>query len=125
MDGKGALYGLLTRLQSHRCFYSFSVDLPNKHGPRSESLKRFERLRIQARHNYLRKVAETATAQFVTGDRPNISGLVIAGSAQFKNGLPRPTSLTRACRRWYSRSWTLPTGSEWLLSGSYPSPGTL
>lgn len=33
------------------------------------------------------QVAETATTCFITADRPNVSGLVLAGSADFKNEL--------------------------------------
>jgi len=39
------------------------------------------------RHNYLRKVAELATTFFITNDRPNVNGLVLAGSADFKTEL--------------------------------------
>lgn len=35
----------------------------------------------------LLQVAETATTCFITADRPNVSGLVLAGSADFKNEL--------------------------------------
>jgi peptide chain release factor subunit 1 len=48
---------------------------------------RFARLRVEKRHNYLRKVAELATQFFITQDRPNVTGLVLAGSADFKNDL--------------------------------------
>ena len=33
------------------------------------------------------QVAETATQFFITGDRPNVAGLVLAGSADFKTEL--------------------------------------
>eukprot|EP01004_Peranema_trichophorum_P005601 NODE_4455_length_1165_cov_95.727447_g3288_i1.p1 GENE.NODE_4455_length_1165_cov_95.727447_g3288_i1~~NODE_4455_length_1165_cov_95.727447_g3288_i1.p1 ORF type:complete len:286 (-),score=50.19 NODE_4455_length_1165_cov_95.727447_g3288_i1:306-1061(-) len=42
---------------------------------------------MEKRHNYVRKVAELATQFFITNDRPNVSGLVLAGSADFKNDL--------------------------------------
>jgi peptide chain release factor subunit 1 len=48
---------------------------------------RFARLREEKRHNYLRKVAELATQHFITNDRPNVQGLVLAGSANFKTEL--------------------------------------
>ena len=48
---------------------------------------RFARLRLEKRHNYVRKVAELATQLFITDDRPNIRGLVLAGSAGFKTEL--------------------------------------
>lgn len=48
---------------------------------------RFARLRMEKRHNYVRKVAEVAVQLFITSDKPNISGLVLAGSADFKTEL--------------------------------------
>ena len=35
----------------------------------------------------MRKVAETATQLFITNDKCNVSGIVLAGSADFKNDL--------------------------------------
>lgn len=35
----------------------------------------------------MRKVAELANSNFITNDKPNVSGLVLAGSAGFKNEL--------------------------------------
>lgn len=58
-----------------------------KHGRGGQSAVRFARLRLEKRHNYLRKVAETATQLFITNDRPNVAGLVLAGSADFKTEL--------------------------------------
>jgi len=63
------------------------VDLPKKHGRGGQSALRFARLRLEKRHNYLLKVAELATQLFVTSDRPNVVGLVLAGSAEFKTKL--------------------------------------
>lgn len=48
---------------------------------------RFARLRMEKRHNYVRKVAELAVQMFITADKPNVSGLVLAGSADFKSEL--------------------------------------
>ena len=39
------------------------------------------------RHNYVRKVAETAVQLFISNDKPNISGMILAGSADFKTEL--------------------------------------
>merc|ERR1712054_32751 len=42
----------------------------------------------EKRHNFVRKVAEIATQMFIpNGERPNIRGLIVAGSAEFKNDL--------------------------------------
>jgi peptide chain release factor subunit 1 len=63
------------------------VDLPKKHGRGGQSAVRFARLRVEKRHNYVRKVAEMATQMFIQGDKPNITGLILAGSADFKTVL--------------------------------------
>ncbi|KAG6959480.1 hypothetical protein JG688_00010049 [Phytophthora aleatoria] len=86
MDGNGALYGTVSG-SNREILHKFSVDLPKKHGRGGQSALRFARLRLEKRHNYVRKVAETATQMFITNDQPNISNLVLAGSADFKNEL--------------------------------------
>ena len=42
---------------------------------------------MEKRHNYVRKVAEVATTLYITNDKPNITGLILAGSADFKTEL--------------------------------------
>ncbi|CCI43571.1 unnamed protein product [Albugo candida] len=86
MDGNGALYGTVAG-NAREILHRFSVDLPKKHGRGGQSALRFARLRLEKRHNYVRKVAEMATQMFVSNDKPNISNLVLAGSADFKNEL--------------------------------------
>ncbi|KAF8842540.1 peptide chain release factor eRF/aRF subunit 1 [Paxillus ammoniavirescens] len=86
MDGNGTLFGTLagnTREVTHK----FTVDLPKKHGRGGQSALRFSRLRDEKRHNYVRKVAELAVQHFITNDKVNVSGLVLAGSADFKTEL--------------------------------------
>mmetsp|Transcript_25504 Transcript_25504/g.64394 ORF Transcript_25504/g.64394 Transcript_25504/m.64394 type:complete len:383 (-) Transcript_25504:10-1158(-) len=86
MDGNGSLYGTLSG-NTRDIIHKFSVDLPKKHGRGGQSALRFARLRLEKRHNYVRKVAEYATQFFIQGDKPNVAGLVLAGSADFKNQL--------------------------------------
>jgi len=86
MDGNGTLYGTLSG-NTRTVLHKFSVDLPKKHGRGGQSAQRFARLRMEKRHNYLRKVAETAVQMFVTNDKVNVSGLILAGSADFKTEL--------------------------------------
>lgn len=38
-------------------------------------------------HAQVRKVAEIAVTMFITNDKCNVSGLILAGSADFKNDL--------------------------------------
>jgi len=86
MDGNGALFGTLQG-NTRDVLHKFTVDLPKKHGRGGQSALRFARLRLEKRHNYVRKVAETASQLFIANDRPNVAGLVLAGSADFKTEL--------------------------------------
>ena len=87
MDGNGALFGTLSG-NTRDILHKFSVELPKKHGRGGQSALRFARLRMEKRHNYVRKVAETAVQVFIPGgDKANVAGLVLAGSAEFKNEL--------------------------------------
>ena len=87
MDGNGSLFGALSG-NTREVLHKFSVELPKKHGRGGQSALRFARLRLEKRHNYVRKVAETAVQVFIpNGERPNVAGIVLAGSAEFKNDL--------------------------------------
>lgn len=86
MDGNGSLFGTLSG-NSREILGKFSVDLPKKHGRGGQSALRFARLRMEKRHNYVRKVAETAVQFFISGDKVNVAGIVLAGSADFKTEL--------------------------------------
>ena len=88
MDGNGSLFGTVQG-NTRTIVNKFTVDLPKKHGRGGQSANRFARIRTERRHNYLRKVAECATAAFITNDVPNVKGLVLAGSAEFKNDLQK------------------------------------
>lgn len=86
MDGNGCLYGTLSG-NTRDVLHKFGVDLPKKHGRGGQSALRFARLRMEKRHNYVRKCAELAVQFFISSDRPNVKGLVLAGSADFKTEL--------------------------------------
>lgn len=86
MDGNGSLFGTLSG-NTKDILHKVSVDLPKKHGRGGQSALRFSRLRDEKRHNYVRKVAELAVQFFITNDKVNVSGLVLAGSADFKTEL--------------------------------------
>ena len=86
MDGNGALFGTLQG-NTRDVLHKFTVDLPKKHGRGGQSALRFARLRMEKRHNYVRKVAETAVTLFLSNDKANVSGLILAGSADFKTEL--------------------------------------
>jgi peptide chain release factor subunit 1 len=55
VDGSGALYATLQG-NTREILHKFSVELPKKHGRGGQSSVRFARLRLEKRHNYLRKV---------------------------------------------------------------------
>ncbi|KAL4065222.1 peptide chain release factor eRF1/aRF1 [Scleroderma yunnanense] len=86
MDGNGTLFGTLAG-NTREVVHKFTVDLPKKHGRGGQSALRFSRLRDEKRHNYVRKVAELAVQHFISSDKVNVSGLVLAGSADFKTEL--------------------------------------
>ncbi|EKD00315.1 translation release factor [Trichosporon asahii var. asahii CBS 8904] len=86
MDGNGSLFGTLSG-NTREVLYKFNVDLPKKHGRGGQSALRFSRLREEARRNYVRKVAELAVQHFITNDKVNVAGLVLAGSAELKTDL--------------------------------------
>ncbi|XP_010530668.1 PREDICTED: eukaryotic peptide chain release factor subunit 1-1 [Tarenaya hassleriana] len=88
MDGNGTLFGTLSG-NTREVLHKFSVDLPKKHGRGGQSALRFARLRMEKRHNYVRKTAELATQYFINPatSQPNVAGLILAGSADFKTEL--------------------------------------
>jgi peptide chain release factor subunit 1 len=85
VDGNGALYGTLSGTAKNTLF-TFEVDLPKKHGRGGQSALRFSRLREEARHNYERFVCDYAMKYFwdPIAEKPKIVGLIMAGSAEFK-----------------------------------------
>ncbi|KAJ3363907.1 translation termination factor eRF1 [Kappamyces sp. JEL0680] len=86
MDGNGCLFGTLAG-STRDILHKLSVDLPKKHGRGGQSALRFSRLRVEARHNYVRKIAELAVTFFIKNDKCNVTGIVLAGSADFKTVL--------------------------------------
>ncbi len=83
VDGGGALFATLQG-NVRNVLQKITVELPKKHGRGGQSANRFARLREEKRHNYITKVAELAVQNFITNDRPNVKGIVMAGSADFK-----------------------------------------
>ncbi|KAL1561308.1 Ethylene-responsive transcription factor 13 [Salvia divinorum] len=88
MDGNGTLFGTLSG-NTREILHKFSVDLPKKHGRGGQSAMRFARIRMEKRHNYVRKTSELATQFYINPQtsQPNVSGLILAGSADFKTEL--------------------------------------
>lgn len=86
VDGHSCWY-VKVRGDNKEVVLKFETDLPRKHSKGGQSSQRFARIRLEKRHNYLRKVAENATSVFITNDRPNVKGLILAGSSLFKKNL--------------------------------------
>ncbi|KAK4835644.1 hypothetical protein QYF36_012425 [Acer negundo] len=88
IDGNGTLIGTLSG-DSREVVHKFKVELPKKHGRGGQSALRFSHLQIESRHNYLRKTAEQAAKCFIDPEtnKPNVVGLILAGSAEFKTEL--------------------------------------
>jgi len=83
VDGGGALFATLQG-NVRNILQKILVELPKKHGRGGQSANRFARLREEKRHAYVRKVAELATQNFITDNRPNVKGIIMAGAADFK-----------------------------------------
>ena len=90
IDGTGTLFGTVSG-NTREVLFKLSVDLPKKHGRGGQSALRFARLRLERRHNYLRRVSELSTQFFInqTTCRPSVRGLILAGSADFKTELSK------------------------------------
>ena len=83
VDGNGVVYATLQG-NNREIKQKIQVDLPQKHNKGGQSSVRFARIAEEKRGVYLKKVAELATANFITNDMPNGQGLILAGSADFK-----------------------------------------
>jgi peptide chain release factor subunit 1 len=86
LDGQSCLFATLCG-NTRNVLHKIAVDLPKKHGRGGQSAARFARLRLEKRHTYLSKVSELCTQLFISNDKPNVKGLVLAGLAEFKNEL--------------------------------------
>ncbi|PWZ19083.1 Eukaryotic peptide chain release factor subunit 1-1 [Zea mays] len=88
MDGNGTLSVTLSG-NTREVLHRFTVDLPKKHGRGGQSTLRFARLRMEKRNNYVGKTAELSTQFFINPatSQPNVVGLILAGSADFKTEL--------------------------------------
>lgn len=86
VDGKGVLFAVLND-KMYDILESVSVDLPKKHNKGGQSSLRFARIRTEKRHNYITKVTELAKKNFITDNKLNVDGIILAGNAEFKDVL--------------------------------------
>lgn len=92
IDGNGCLFGTLSG-NDRKVLYKFEVDLPSKHGRGGQSALRFARLREISRHNYVTKCVESAKQLFISDNRVNVEGIILAGNADFKNDFQKSKNL--------------------------------
>jgi len=75
------------------------VQLPPKHGRGGQSALRFSRLRMEARANYIRKVAEACNKHFIiNGTIVRVKNIILAGNAEFKQILAESEILDKRIR---------------------------
>ena len=61
--------------------------MPKKHGRGGQSSNRFANIRKEKRLIYVKKVCEQIKKTFITNNKPNVDGLVLAGLADFKTNV--------------------------------------
>ncbi|KAJ2069019.1 Eukaryotic peptide chain release factor subunit 1 [Coemansia sp. S2] len=90
IDGNGCLFGRVTG-NTREIITQFTVDLPKKHGRGGQSAARFGRIRMEKRQHYVRKVTEQAVSSFISSSTNMVTetGIVVAGSAEFKHELQK------------------------------------
>ena len=86
IDGNGCLFATVQGDQKN-IIGKFSVDLPKKHGRGGQSAQRFGRIRLEKRQAYVKKCCEQSVSHFITDEKCNVKGLIMAGSAEFKDVL--------------------------------------
>jgi peptide chain release factor subunit 1 len=98
LDAEGCLYGVVTS-ESRRVLHRFTGDLPKKQTKGGQLSVRFARLRLEVRHNDVRKAAEIATEFVRTGAEANVTDMILADSADFKAQGDHPPSPHHLLRR--------------------------
>ncbi|KAJ3325441.1 Electron transfer flavoprotein alpha-subunit [Boothiomyces sp. JEL0866] len=92
VDGNGYLIATVAG-NERDILAQLKVDLPNKHGRGGQSQNRYDRLRKEARQNFVTKTAEKATELFIANEKCSVVGLVVAGHAEFKSALMESAKL--------------------------------
>ena len=92
VDGLGTHWATLQG-NTRDIISKMSVDLPKKHGRGGQSSNRFANTREEKRSAYIKKVCETTTSCYITEDRANVEGLIIAGYADFKTRVSESANL--------------------------------
>jgi peptide chain release factor subunit 1 len=97
MDGNGVLLGSLQGNVKNTIARQ-TIELPKKHNKGGQSSVRFARLGEEARNNYVRKASEMMRDSFISNDKVDYVGIIIAGSGGCKNRLMRSDLLDKRIR---------------------------
>jgi len=91
IDGHGVSFHILAGNARQTLYKWDNVSLPKKHGRGGQSQNRFARIRVEKRFNYISKVVDLAGLHFLdpSTNLPIVSGLVMAGCADFKHYLAK------------------------------------
>jgi len=113
IDGNGASFHTLAGSQK-LTLHKFDVALPKKHGRGGQSKQRFERLRAEKRDWYVKKVAALCVQYFIdqSTNKPNVSGIILAGHADFKLVLSKSSALDPRLRQIIVRQLDIQYGGE-------------
>lgn len=84
MDCDGALFGTVAG-NTRAIIHKLTADLP--HGQEGQAALHSSSWCAEQRHNYVRKVADEAVHHFISNEKVNVTGLLLAGTADFTNGL--------------------------------------
>ena len=111
VDGSGAFFATLQG-NERNIQQKITVELPKKHGRGGQSANRFARLREEKRHNYVTKVAELATQNFITNNMPNVKGIIMAGNADFKTVIQQADSFDQRLKNVIIATFDVSYGGE-------------
>jgi len=87
MDGSGLFIGVVSGSRMETLCHAHA-HLPKKHSKGGQSAPRFQRIRLDERNLFRKKAQELITKHLIGPDcLPNVDGIVIAGSSNFKSEL--------------------------------------
>ena len=84
LNGNGCLFASVQGDQK-KILTKYTVNLPKKHNKGGQSAQRYGRIRLESRHQYLKKCAELSVSHFINENVCNVKGIILAGSSEFKN----------------------------------------
>jgi len=114
IDGNGCLFGIKTGNISH-VVHKFCVDLPKTMGRGGEA---FRRRLLLKRNEYFRKIAEKAFNIFICNGKVNVSNIVLAGTADYKQLLLCSDLLDNRIVEKISKMVDVPYGMDYGFSWS-------